>query len=467
MGQKQSVKILEVEYIIQDGFNSNDDDSLITPLKRKDRAINTSITYFHYLLLTGGIKKRHVSEKFESSWSTYVGFDPVLRYILTSDTDIDVLIGFLDYPFIQYKLIPSGRNFESILEPIMKAANSTRNHFSLVKFARKLNETQPHIKADVIHSDTKGYVSIASSLSTTMLLRSFYYFYPGVEDFSERNDTISSTINDTDYYISSHGSVTSSYFMLPFNVSVIMLASTGDVSTVYRSSKTYTGTKDTLVNTMKMLEYSGALSLYEGGDLIEDVLLSFNADFFVGIKLVKDADSEVVDKFEDDLNILGDDRELTLHDIIGRLKGRDGSSHSSLDLKSVNFRLILASCRVRQRDDGGFKQICETVSTIKHKTRWGQVCNPRVDRRMTHGKPSLAGELVNLGDDIEFAIECIKTYKGPGHVSDEWWVVRSHTVPDCIKTLEHIMNLYVKGELIYFSSMKFIYMIISSYEDKS
>jgi hypothetical protein len=61
-----------------------------------------------------------------------------------------------------------------------------------------------------------------------------------------------------------------------------------------------------------------------GGDLVENISLAFKDLPFFGIKLMRDVEDRRVNSFEDDLNILEGDRELTLFDIIQRLKGRAG-----------------------------------------------------------------------------------------------------------------------------------------------
>jgi hypothetical protein len=458
-------KVIEIygsEYILPKGFDPDDDDNLMHPLQRVGGVNNFSITYFHYLSSEGTLQVKHTSKKFEHLWFDEFdssGMYPALFYCLENDCDFLILLGLLDYPSIVLKLYNLDGMYMSLVSIIFDIFCLTfRDH--LEYFLNKLNETQAHVKVDKIHSGKPYYPSFMTYLAALLDLENFSVIYPDMLDFIHRDDTISSTVTGEHYLIRAHGEVTSSYFNLPDNVSVIMLTSTGKVSIFSNSSDKYSGTRDTLLNSMNMLDYAKNLRLYEGGDLVENVSLKFNAQIFVGIKLVKDADREVVNEFEDDLNILGDDRDLTLFDIIQRLK-------SSLDLKSMNFKLILSSCRVRRKGAQEFRDICQLVKDIKHKTKWGQVCNPQEDRPMTHGKTSLSQELITLGDDIEFAIESIRAVKKPVGVSAMIWTMKSRGFPTIIKDLEKMLVKYLEGELIQSTEIVNMYNLISTYEDKT
>jgi hypothetical protein len=56
MGQKQSVKILDIEYVIPKGADLNDTDTLMLPLQRKDD---------HYILPSLNFNWRDYSETYD------------------------------------------------------------------------------------------------------------------------------------------------------------------------------------------------------------------------------------------------------------------------------------------------------------------------------------------------------------------------------------------------------------------
>jgi hypothetical protein len=439
------------EYILPEDFDADDDDNLMYVLEKIGSIDPNPVSYFHYLTLYETVELKHTDKKFEHLWFGEVsGGIPIIRYLQRSDRDPLILIALLNYRSIASVLFQDGIKKTSIIEEMFTDFLNVHRHM-FKDFLLKLRETQAHVRADVLHLNTDSYSPIARYLTVALDLRTFSIICPGVLDFIHRDDTISSTVTDGDYFIRAHGRVTSSYFKLPDNVTVIMLTSTGSVSISMRGSRKYSAVVDTLLNHMRMLEYGTNLRLYEGGDLVENVWLNFDAREVIGIKLVRDVDLEVLNDFADDLNVLGDDRQLTLFDIIQRLKWREGNSGSS----PVNFRLILGSCRVRREGAQAFSEICRVVKDIKRSTRWGQVCNPQEDRPMTHGKTSVNEGFVTLGDDIQFAIGCIRPIKEP------------KVFPRILEALENILVKYTEGGRISHEEIVNIYTIISAYEDKT
>jgi hypothetical protein len=205
---------------------------------------------------------KHTIKKFEYLWANYAGFDPLLSYMKVSDTD--VLMSLLDYTFIKYRLFKRCYTVVSTIVLIFNVFVDIK-YFGIVEFLRKLHKTQLHVEVDKIHSDIPNYQSFLSTLSYTYDLWVFKFAYPDVVNFSQRIDTLSSTVTDGDYFVSVHGCVNSYYFKLPENISIIMLTSTGNFGYYNLKSRKYSTQYDTLVNYMKMVEYGGSLRLYEGG----------------------------------------------------------------------------------------------------------------------------------------------------------------------------------------------------------
>jgi hypothetical protein len=85
---------------------------------------------------------------------------------------------------------------------------------------------------------------------------------------------------------------------------------------------------------------------------------------------------------------------------------------------------------------------------------------------MTHGRFSPErDEFITLGDDIQLAIDLIKSAKRRKYESEDYWIKRSSEFSQKINELEKTMVAYIQGSLIYYSLVKIVYKYISIYQD--